>query len=392
MLRLSVRYAMAYSQSPKFIALAVLALATAPSAFAQSGPGVDQQLIAADRSYYEALGDAKADMDGLQRLLGTEYIEVNATGVETRDDLLRGVRHVSHLTFDYKDAHAVALSPTSGYVYADVRYTWSFNGSPVTEHKMTTTVFAMRDGRWIATLHTETPVTNSREEILATPEDSNPDLIALRQLEAQVIAQVRIPGYAPFPLYPVALDAGTAVSFSNQHGAHEAVFGTLPPPMQQVWIQWASYTKDEPSGEALFKDMFYRFFFVHELGHLMARRVAQGLPDAEREKVMANAEANLMEGELAANRISVAWFREHDPGYLARLVADFRLIQARLPNPVPQGADPKRYFSENYQKLGADPVAYGWYQLYMVITVCDEAPKTFQQTMNALPALHYDEK
>jgi hypothetical protein len=379
-------------QRLKFIALAVLTLSTAASARAQTGTSVEQQLIAADRSYYEALAGAKPDVEKLQRLLATEYTEVNATGVETRDDLFRGVHNVSHLTFGYKDAHAVALSPTAGYVYADVRYTWSFSGSPVTEHKMATTVFALRDGRWVATLHTETPVTNGREEIIAKPEDSNPDLIALRQLEAQVIAQVRIPGYAPFPLYPVALDAGTAVSFSNQHGAHEAIFSTLPPPMQQLWTQWASYTKDEPSGEALFKDMFYRFFFVHELGHLMARRVQAGLPDAERKKAMAKDEGNLMEGELSANRISVAWFREHEPVYLEHLVADFRVIQAHLPNPVPNGVDPKRYFSDNYRKLGADPVAYGWYQLYMVVTVYNEPSKTFQQTMDALPALQYGEK
>jgi hypothetical protein len=383
---------MTYPRSLKFIALAVLPVAAAASACAQTGNGVEQQLLAADRSYYEAMAQAKPDMEKLQHLLGPEYTDVSATGIGTREELLSSVQYVSNMTFEYKDAHAVALSPTTGYVFADVRYTWRFNGSAVAEHKMTTTVFALREGRWVATLHTETPVTNGREEILAKPEDSNPDLIALRQLEAQVISQVRIPGYAPFPLYPVALDAGTAVSFSNQHGAHEADFSTLPPQMQQVWVQWASYTKDEPSGEALFKDMFYRFFFVHELGHLIARRVREGLPDAERKKVMANEENNLMEGELAANRISVAWFREHDPAYLARLVADFRVIQARLPNPVPQGADPKRYFSENYRKLGADPIAYGWYQLYMVITVYDEVPKTFQQTMDALPALQYDGK
>jgi hypothetical protein len=381
-----------YPQSLKSIALIALPFAIADFARAQTGTGVEQQLIEADRSYYEAMADAKPGVEKLQRLLGPEYTDVNATGIETRADFFRDVSHVSHLTFDYKDAHAVLLSPTSGYVYADVRYTWSSNGSPVAEHKMTTTVFSLHDGRWVATLHTETPVTNDRTEILAKPEDNNPDLIAMRQLEAQVISQVRIPGYAPFPLYPVALDAGTAVSFSNQHGAHEAVFSTLPPPMQQLWTQWATYTKDEPSGEALFKDMFYRFFFVHELGHLMARRVAEGLPDDERKKVQANATANLLEGEMAANRISVAWFRENDPAYLARLVADFRIIQARLPNPVPQGADTKRYFSENYRKLGADPVAYGWYQLYMVVTVYDEAPKTFQETMNALPALQYDGK
>jgi hypothetical protein len=34
-------------------------------------------------------------------------------------------------------------------------------------------------------------------------------------------------------------------------------------------------------------------------------------------------------------------------------------------------------------------VAYGWYQFYMAVAVYDEAPKTFQETIDALPALQY---
>jgi hypothetical protein len=66
-------------------------------------------------------------------------------------------------------------------------------------------------------------------------------------------------------------------------------------------------------------------------------------------------------------------------------VSDFRRIEAHLPNPVPAGLDPKRYFSDNYDKLGADPVAYGWFQLYMVISVYDEPAKSFQHILDVLP-------
>lgn len=39
----------------------------------------------------------------------------------------------------------------------------------------------------------------------------------------------------------------------------------------------------------------------------------------------------MWEREVAANRIGVAWYREHDPQYLAKLVKDLRSIQTHLP-------------------------------------------------------------
>jgi hypothetical protein len=367
-------------------------LSSATRLSAQVPLPVEQQLIVADRAILTAMTGAHPDTEKLAHLLGPEYADVEPEETQSRDDVLKVFKRVTNLTFEYESPRAVMVSPTAGYVIADVHYTYPFNGSPVKKHKLTTTTFTLRQGEWVATLHTEMPVLDDREDILAKPEDSVPDVIAMRKLAAEVMSQVHIPGYGPFPFFPVSFDARTAISFSNEQGAHEADFKTLPPPMQQIWNQWASYTKDEPSGEALFKDMFYRFTLVHELGHLIAYRVILGLPETERKQVETKLRGNLTEGEFVANRIAVAWFREHDPQYLARLVKDYRIIQARMPSPVPAGADPKRYLSENYDRLGADPMAYGWYQLYMVYTVYDEAPKTFQQTIDALPALHFDEE
>ena len=93
---------------------------------------------------------------------------------------------------------------------------------------------------------------------------------------------------------------------------------------------------------------------------------------------------------MVANRISVAWLRGHDPQYLAKLIADFRAIQARLPNPVPAGSDKKTYFTDNYQKLGRDPLAYGWYQLQMVIMAYEEPARSFQQVVESLPKERYE--
>lgn len=357
---------------------------------AQAAPSAQQQaMIAADRGIFEALSEAHADITRLDHLLAPEYTEVDDGTMHSRADLLRQAPHASQLSFQYTDAVAVSTSADTGYVIAAVRFSFS-NGLYTRRHFVrTTTNLAQRDGRWVVVFHTEEPMPFDPEAIRATPQDSDPSLIAMRSLAANVMSQVHVPGYAPFPYYPVSLDAGMGVSFSDSEGAHEADFTKLPPPMQQIWTQWASYTTDESSGAALFQDMFYRFFLVHELGHLIAHRVMNGLPEAERQTTQANESANAMEKELVPNRIAVAWFREHDPEYLARLVADFRRIEARLPNPVPAGEDPKRYFTQNYLKLAADPLAYGWYQNYMVIIVYDEPAKTFQQTLAALPNVRY---
>ena len=348
----------------------------------------EQQLIDADRGMLQDMAGPHADQEKYAHALAPEYVDVEDGETHPRTEVLGWLAKLTGFTFQYDHSHAVVLSPTSGYVIADVRYAFSY----VREHKLMTTAFVLRDGKWLATLHTEMPFENDHDAILATPADNNPDVIAMRRLAADVMSQVRVPGYAPFPLYPVTFDAGTGVSFSNRKGAHEADFTTLPLPMQQLWSNWASDTHDEPSGEALFKDMFYRFFLVHELGHLIAGRVMQGLPEAEQKQVVANESANAPEKELVANRIAVAWFREHDPQYLARLVADFRLIQAKLPEPVPQGANPNRYLTQNYLKLAADPLAYGWYQLHMVVSVYDEPAKSFEQVLDTLPALRYTEE
>ena len=384
---------------PKRFAYAVITCLSfaAVNAEAQTPLSAEQQaLIAADRGILDAMSGPKSNAEKVSQLLAPEYMDVEDGATHSRAEVLQWEARRMDFAYQYDNPHAIVLSSTFGYVIADVHYSQPYHGTPERSRKLMTTSFVLRDGRWLATLHEEIPIDSGRDEVLATPADSNPSLLAMRKLAVDVMSHVHVPGYGPFPFYPVSLDAGTAVSFSNWSGnrpmAHEADFTTLPPPMQQLWNGWATYTKDEPTGEALFEDMFYRFFLVHELGHLIAHRVIEGLPDAVRTETEYKLTHNLLSGEYEANRIALSWFRDSDPGYLTRLVSDFRCIEAHLPNPVPAGLDPRRYFSDNYDKLGADPMAYGWFQLYMVISVYDEPAKSFQQIMDGLPAVRYTDK
>ena len=94
---------------------------------------------------------------------------------------------------------------------------------------------------------------------------------------------------------------------------------------------------------------------------------------------------NPWQTELECNRISVAWWREHDPKYLAKLMADFSAIEKKLPNPVPEGKSKKEYFDANYERLGDDPQVYGWFLLQSAIDASSETPQSFQQVLEALP-------
>jgi hypothetical protein len=222
----------------------------------------------------------------------------------------------------------------------------------------------------------------------------DPVLAQEKAIAAQVEGRARIRGFELKTKVPeIRIDAGVVLSsYDNGSGnvVHEEYWEKLPPPEQATFNEWAAYTGDEPSGRQLFQDMFYRFFFVHELGHWMQDQVLSQRRDAQSETAKKNAQTARWQYETVANRVSVAWWREHDPAYLGKLVQDFRKIQAKLPNPIPPGENPRTFFTREYDKLTEDPNAYGWFQLQMVISVYDEMPTvSFQQAIDRLPAENY---
>ena len=174
------------------------------------------------------------------------------------------------------------------------------------------------------------------------------------------------------------------ISYTDSAAVHEALFDELPPLFQGIFNDWAGFTRDRTSGRVLFDDMFHKFFFVPELGHWTTGQVLDVRHDSKKQIAVANARNNHWDTELETNRIAVAWWREHDPVFLARLIGDFRRIQAALPNPVPPGSDMKAFFAANYEKLGSEPNSYGWFLLQSVILAYDEPPRSFQQTLEDL--------
>jgi hypothetical protein len=196
-----------------------------------------------------------------------------------------------------------------------------------------------------------------------------------------------IPDTAFLPPPTIRIVTTPQLSFYNNRTVTEGRFNELPPPVQGVFNQWASFTSDQASGETLFRDSFYRFFFVHELGHWLQARVLEARGRGE-EKWPA-ADEDFYQDEIQSNRIAIAWWREHDVTYLDRLMADYRQIEAHMPNPVPAGQDKQQFFNANYTKLGSEPDVYGWYQLDLVITAYDRPKQSFQQVLDSLPSVSY---
>lgn len=224
---------------------------------------------------------------------------------------------------------------------------------------------------------------------------TDPVLAQEKAVAAKVESHAHIRGFELKTNVPeIRIDAGVVLS-SYDNGAgnvvHEEYWTKLPAPVHTLFDQWATFTGDEPNGRQLFQDMFYRFFFVHELGHWMQAEVLDQRHDAKAGTAKKNADTARWQYETVANRISVAWWREQDPDYMDRLVKDFRKIQRKLPNPIPHGEDARTFFTREYDKLTEDPNAYGWFQLQMVISVYDEQPTiSFQQAIDKLPSENYE--
>jgi hypothetical protein len=245
---------------------------------------------------------------------------------------------------------------------------------------------------WAALILVVVVANNGTAQPVLAPRD--PVMDQEKAIAVKVESRSRIENFELRTKAPdIRIDAGAELSFyDNGTGnvVHEEHWEKLPSPIQATFNQWAAYTGDELSGQQLFQDMFYRFFFVHELGHWMQGQILDQRHDVMAKRARKNSDSARWQYETVANRISVAWWREQDPAYLAKLVSDFRKIQRQLPSPIPHGENAQTFFTREYDKLTEDPTAYGWFQLQMVILVYDEEPTvSFQQAIDRLPRENY---
>jgi hypothetical protein len=71
---------------------------------------------------------------------------------------------------------------------------------------------------------------------------------------------------------------------------------------------------------------------------------------------------------MEANEITIAYLESFDEGrqFLDNISPKVDSLVANLDNPVPDGVSEDDYFNDNYDELGLDPYAYGYFQFKFV--------------------------
>ncbi len=186
--------------------------------------------------------------------------------------------------------------------------------------------------------------------------------------------RVRAAGFKLTSVSPaIVVDTRPQLSMytAQDNTIHSARWEDLPPEVQEIFKRWAAYAGDG-TGKQLFDDSFHRFFFIHELAHVLERQAKVNT-------------GNAYQSELEANRITVAYWREKDRAFLTALLAQFQRINQRLPVPVPPGQDVEQSFNANYHGSGSNPEVYGWFQTRMVLQAGAERPfRSFSETLHRL--------
>ena len=134
----------------------VLSATLFASALAQGATHTAQQeLINADRSIWQAIAGPRPNIPEVSRALAPDYIDMELGVSHPREQVLKDLQGLTGFSFQYANPRAFILSPTSGYVIAELTYSSVTDGKSAAGRIVTTTVFSKSHGRWLAHLHTE---------------------------------------------------------------------------------------------------------------------------------------------------------------------------------------------------------------------------------------------
>jgi hypothetical protein len=114
------------------------------------------------------------------------------------------------------------------------------------------------------------------------------------------------------------------------------------------------------SGEQVFENGTNRWVLVHELGHWWQSCRHQARPQS-------------YAAENGADRIALAFWREHDPRYATGVVHGYRALLTSMRSPVPEGQSAPAYFDANVTQVSQGD-AYTWFQANMIAGLAEEQP------------------
>lgn len=130
---------------------------------------LQRELIGADRKIWEAIAGSHANMEQVRQALAPDYMDVDSGVRHSRKEVLEYLRGLTKFSFQYGAARGYVLSPTSGYVIAELSYSSVQNGAAATGKVLTTTVFSKEHGQWLAHLHTEMDLKTAKPPASTAP-------------------------------------------------------------------------------------------------------------------------------------------------------------------------------------------------------------------------------
>ncbi len=120
---------------------------------------------------------------------------------------------------------------------------------------------------------------------------------------------------------------------------------------------FAEVAGGENEGRAVFGLFFNGFYIAHELGHSIAASAGKKFDNA-------------FDSEYDANVMAVLYWRTtKEKDKLETCYTYAKKMLETLKNPVPENENYKKYITEHYNELGADPYKYGYIQFSQFVEI-----------------------
>jgi hypothetical protein len=203
-----------------------------------------------------------------------------------------------------------------------------------------------------------------------TAQSTDTTLNNLTSLQNNFVSEIKSFGITPRLAAPkIVID--NPRSFGNYDDSlnvlHTSIWQPQPDEAKDFFNSLAKQLGNGETGEDVFNKAAHQWIFTHEMGHWWrTNNKMDTLPFDE---------------ETAANRIAIAYWREHDVKFMTFMMAIFQNVVNTLPSPVPAGQSERDYFNKNYNALPGG-AAYSWYQSKMIVNAYNEKPMlTFKQAV-----------
>jgi hypothetical protein len=195
--------------------------------------------------------------------------------------------------------------------------------------------------------------------------DASTDAQVMKRLTHErdtFISRAHDEGYSVCPAPAIALGAPTSFGGfdPDSNTVQVATWDRLAPEQRQRFESLAEHTGGHTSAQAMFEDGTHGWVFVHELGHWWQACRQQTRPRS-------------YGAEDGANRIALAFWREQDPRFAARMLGTFGYLRGAIPSPVPPGMPKAQYLDDHFLAI-AQSRGYSWYQADMILELATEAP------------------